>query len=534
MKNHSALTAAFEMEGIDPALAVLVPCEKPDLADFQCNGAFLAARDMKTNPRALAQAVVDRMGDDRFSVAGPGYINVKLTLDDLITALFVDENVSAAPKKIYLDFGGPNVAKSMHVGHMRSLFIGDALQRILRAAGHTVVSDIHLGDWGLQMGLLTAALMKTTPESEITLKMLEEAYPAASLRAKEDPEFKKAAQQATRTIQNPMWATEERSFWEAMVRVSVDDIKRQLKRLGIEFTLFHGESTVARLVPGIVKQFVDTLMAVESDGAIVVPSLNEDEPPMILRNSEGGYLYAASDLVTIFERAKDEADEIIYVVDQRQALHFKQLFAFAENIFSAKLVHAGFGTVNGPDGKPLKTRDGGVPKLDDLVHQTYLAAHAKNPESITRSEQVGLACLKFGDLMNPRESSYNFDPDKFTAHEGKTGAYLLYQCVRIKSILRDQPEDDLSFAEVANVGEEERTLVFKMAYGFTQAMERAVTRLSPKEIADYTYDLAQTFSKYYAHNQIAGNRARLALAKGVHDRLVYCLDLLGIQVPDKM
>jgi len=518
------LAKAFTDEGLDAALAVVSPSERPDLADFQCNGAFLAAKTAKVNPRALAERVIARINHPgiKFEVAGPGYINMTVGAEILEVLLGGDHGIEFSGR-IVLDFGGPNVAKPMHVGHMRSLVIGDSLQRILRFAGYEVLSDIHLGDWGLQMGLLLVAL-EGTPLHDYTIELLEETYPQAAARAKTDEAFKLKAQKFTQLLQQGDEELLKR--WRKMVAVSMATVERELKALDVNFTMMKGESDVQSLVEPMMTLFDG--IAEEDNGALIVRL--STEAPLILRKSDGAALYATTDLATILDRRKFAPDKIIYVTDERQQLHFQQVFETAKKVKLAddmELEHIWFGTVNDTNGKPLKTRAGGVPKLHDLIQEAIAKAAEKNEASAT---VVAMAALKFADLQNPRTGSYAFDLDKFLSFEGKTGPYLLYQAVRIKSILAKSVEP----GDIKLETEQERALAFKLVFGFSQAVNAAVRRLSPKEIADHTYDLAQTFSKYYANTQIAENPSRVALATLVLEQLECSLGLLGIEIPDRM
>ncbi len=527
------LSKAFIAAGVDPALAVIVRSERPDLAHYQCNGAFLAAKAAKQNPRALAEQILSHIDasegmDTQFSVAGPGYINVSLG-PQTFNAMFA-EPLCSVPQhngRIVLDFGGPNVAKPMHVGHLRSLVIGDSLQRILRFVGYEVISDIHLGDWGLQMGLLLAALEGTSLH-EITLDMLEDAYPKASERAKLDEPFKIKAQMFTRLLQQGDEELLKR--WKRFYDLSMATVERELTSLGINFTCYKGESDAQASIPDMVQAFIDRDIAHENDGALVVPV--SGDTPLLLRKSDGASLYSTTDLATILDRTVQYApDKIIYVTDQRQALHFEQVFEAAQKIGyvdEGQLEHVGFGTVNGPDGKPLKTRDGGVPKLNDLIQEAIAKAAEKNPDV---AEIVAMAALKFADLQNPRKSSYIFDLDKFLSFEGKTGPYVMYQAVRIKSILA---KSVMPSAAIKVETPLEVDLAFKLLIQFPAAVEDAVRLRSPKELVDHLYDLAQTFSKFYANHSIADDPSRVALSIRVLAQLQTGLNLLGIDVPEKM
>ena len=528
----AALQTAFNAQGVD-AKVVLSPSS---YSDFQCNAALAGARKVGKNPDDVAHAVLahiainDLLPGVALGVT-KGFINIAISEDKLAETL-ATQVIEAKPSDgpvVYLDFGGPNVAKPMHVGHLRSLVIGDALQRILRFTGHNVVSDIHLGDFGLQMGLLLAFL-KDVKASDVTLEMLEEAYPLASKMAKTNEEFRDHAQSLTAIIQSGYDNHIEVEKWKQFVKVSMESVFRDVQDLGVLFSLYKGESDTQKKIPRMISLIHGAGVLEEDDGAQITRAC---EPPMVLITSAGTALYSLTDLTTILQRKEDKdlpAERIIYVVDQRQSLHFQQLFEVSDKIGlfpKDKLTHVGFGTVNGPDGRPLKTRDGGSPKLHDLIESAKAKAAERNPEV---ADQVALAALKFADLQNLRMSSYAFDLDRFLSFEGKTGPYMLYQCVRIKKLLAG----NATTGKVAIRGPEERALALMLATGFNMALKKAVDALSPKEIADFAYDLAQTFSSFYAACPIAGDPSRLTLATLTLHQLETALYLLGIEVPEAM
>lgn len=533
----AALQAAFEAQGVD----VRVTLSPSKHADFQCNAA-MAGKKAGRDPNELANLVLQHLADHnslpgaKIEISGSGFLNI--TLEDSALANALDQQVIEAKPSdgpvVYLDFGGPNVAKPMHVGHLRSLVIGDSLQRILRFTGHNVVSDIHLGDFGLQMGLLLAYLNGIEPE-HVTLDMLEEVYPLASKMAKSNDQFREHAQKLTAVIQSGYDNHVEVEKWKRFVTVSMESVYRDVADLGILFTLYKGESDTRSQIPRMISMLHNAGMLEEDDGAQITRAC---EPPMVLITNAGTALYSLTDLTTILQRKEPSsgdnrppADRIIYVVDQRQSLHFQQLFEVAEKVGlypKDKLTHVGFGTVNGTDGRPLKTRDGGSPKLHDLIEAAKAKAAERNPDV---AEQVALAALKFADLQNLRMSSYAFDLDRFLSFEGKTGPYMLYQCVRIKKVLA---ASEIESGPVSIGTPEERALALMLATGFDAALKKAVISLSPKEIADFAYDLAQTFSSFYAACPITGDPSRLALATMTLHQLETALDLLGIEVPEAM
>lgn len=531
----AALQTAFDAQGVD----VKVTLSLSKHADFQCNAAMSGAKKAGRDPNDLAKLVLQHLALHNslpgvmIEISGPGFLNI--TLQDSTLASVIDEQVIAAKPSdgpvVYLDFGGPNVAKPMHVGHLRSLVIGDSLQRILRFTGHNVVSDIHLGDFGLQMGLLLAFL-KDVKASDVTLEMLEEAYPLASKMAKSSEEFRNHAQSLTAVIQSGYDNHVEVEKWKQFVKVSMESVYRDVNDLGVLFSLYKGESDTQSKIPRMIS-LIHNAGALEEDGGAQIT--RACDPPMVLITGAGTALYSLTDLTTILQRKENTrlpADRIIYVVDQRQSLHFQQLFDVSDKIGlfpKDKLTHVGFGTVNGPDGRPLKTRDGGSPKLHDLIEAAKSKAAERNPQV---ADQVALAALKFADLQTLRMSSYVFDLDRFLSFEGKTGPYMLYQCVRIKKLLES---NDAKVGPVF-IGSppEERALALMLATGFDSALKKAVDGLSPKEIADFAYDLAQTFSTFYAACPISGNASRLKLASVTLHQLETALDLLGIEVPEAM
>ena len=530
----SALQTAFEAVGVEGPV-VLSPSK---FSDFQCNAALSGAKKLGRNPSEIALMVQKHVSQHAnlsgvAIAASGGFINVDIGASAIERAL---EQQVIAPTQgdgeiVYLDFGGPNVAKPMHVGHLRSLVIGDSLQRILRFVGHNVVSDIHLGDFGLQMGLLLKQL-EDVSTNDVTLEMLEEAYPIAAKRAKEDEDFKSEAQKLTAIVQCGFDNHAEIQKWKKFILVSMESVNRDISDLGILFTMLKGESDSQTAIPRTLATLQRAGILEDDGGALITRAC---EPPMVLVTQNGTALYSLTDLATMDQRATNRnipAARIIYVVDQRQSLHFKQIFEVADKvgIFDKNnLEHVGFGTVNGLDGRPLKTRDGGSPKLHDLIEAAKEKAAERNPEV---AHQVAIAALKFADLQNLRTSSYLFDLDRFVSFEGKTGPYLLYQAVRIKKLL-SQNEAEFGSVKIGELSEE-RELAFLLVTGFGLAIKKAVAELSPKEIADFAYDLAQTFSRFYAVATIAGNPSRLALAKMALHQLETSLGLLGIEVPEAM
>ena len=479
---------AFATHGADVGSGDVVISQRPELADFQCNGAMAAAKALGRNPRALAEAVVaDVVIDDlasEVSIAGPGFINIVLrpeVLAEVVGAMAADDRLGVPhvedPLTVVVDYGGPNMSKALHVGHLRAAVIGESIKRLFRFLGHTTIGDIHIGDWGMPIGQLIIELEDRQPdlvyfdpdhagpypdEPPVTLDDLSEMYPVITQRCADDPEVAERARQATFDLQNGRQGY--LALWRHFHDVSVAEQRKDFRDLGVEFDVWYGESTVHDRLAPMVASLLDAGVARESDGAVIVdvaqPSDKKELPPLLLTRSDGSYLYSTTDLATIAMRVDDMAMDLgLYVVDARQGLHFEQVFRAARRGGVADgdvgLEHIGFGTVNGPDGKPFKTREGGVLRLGDLIalvadaaRERLDAAHIAEDyppeERDTIARQVGLAALKFGDLANHRTSNYVFDIDRFSAFEGKTGPYLQYSAVRIKSILRRAEELEIS------------------------------------------------------------------------------------------
>ena len=572
--------AAFAAEGLDAAFGQVQVSDRPDLAQFQCNGALAAAKAAKANPRAIAQTIVARLKAEpvfaRLDIAGPGFINFDVTDDALaarLGAMAKDERLGApmtgAGRTVVIDFGGPNVAKPMHVGHLRSTIIGDCLQRLFRATGWRVVSDVHLGDWGLQMGQLISEIelrgiapvyfdpdcKGPYPEvSPVTMEDLEELYPAASAACKADPARLEMARRATVELQDGRPGY--RALWKHFVAVSEKGLAREFGSLGVTFDLWNGESTVHDLIPPMLDSLKARGLAEESEGALIVPVARDDDkkpmPPLILVKSDGGVLYGTTDLATVIQRVRDyDPDLILYVVDHRQHGHFEQVFRAAGKAGlngRAHLEHVGYGTMNGTDGKPFKTRAGGVMKLYDLIAMARVEAETRlaeqglgadytAEEKAQIAQQVGLATIKFADLSNHRTTDYVFDLERFSKFEGKTGPYLQYAAVRIRSILR---KAELVSAAPAVLRTPEERAVILALLALPDAMAAAEDKRAPNILCDYAFNLAQAFSRFYAAHHVlneadAGLRAaRLALCGVTLAALTRVLDLLGIAVPERM
>ncbi len=589
-----AVGAAFAAEGVDKALARVTASDRPDLADFQSNGALAAAKALKANPRDLAAKVAERLAADprlaSVEVAGPGFINMKLSnaaLAQRAAEVAADEELAGAsrvePRKVVIDYGGPNVAKPMHVGHLRSAIIGESLKRLFRLRGDDVTGDAHFGDWGFQMGLLITACGDEgladafmaegdgpfPAQTPVTLADLDRLYPLAAGKAKEDPAFRDRARKATAELQGGRPGY--RALWRHFVAVSREALKREYDDLSVDFDLWNGESDADPLMDEMIADLKAKGLLVEDDGAQVVHVARDGEtrkkkladgsvieapspPPLLVISSEGSAMYGTTDLATILDRKKSiDPDLILYVVDERQAEHFEQVFraAYLAGYAPEKsLEHLGFGTMNGADGKPFKTRAGGVLKLRDLIdmatekarerlHEAKLGDDLPAEEFEDIAHKVAVAALKFSDLSNNRTTSYVFDLDRFMSFEGKTGPYLLYQAVRVKSLLRKAAEQGVALAPIVIEEAAERDLALTLD-AFDAATADAYDKRSPNLIAEHAYRLAQSFSKFYAACPIlvapdaATKGSRLALAAATLHQLETALRLLGIETPERM
>jgi arginyl-tRNA synthetase len=585
-------SAAFAALGLDSGHGAVRRSDRAGNGDFQCNGAMPAARSAGRPPRDLAEAVAAHVRTHAppdllasVEVAGPGFINLVPThgaLAGRAAAIAADPRAGAGlasqPLRVVIDYAGPNVAKPMHVGHLRSTIIGDSLKRMLRFAGHTVWGDAHFGDWGYQMGLLIVAVADEQPHlpyfddahqgpfpdtPPVTLADLERLYPVYSARGKSEEGLRERARRATRALQDGRPG--HRALWRHFVAVSRTALEREFANLGVTFDFWKGESDADPLIAGMVADLEARGLLVDDAGARVVfvhdrmvpkkdGSEGPDVPPLLVVSSEGSAMYGTTDLATILDRVRSLApDLMLYCVDQRQADHFEQVFRAADRagyFARAGLEHIGFGTMNGKDGKPFKTREGGVLKLADLIDmvrerartkldEAGMAADLPQAERATIAHRVGIAALKFADLQNFRGTSYVFDLDRFLAFEGKTGPYLLYAAVRIRSILRKAAEAGHAAGPPVIAHEAERALVLALD-GFSRALMAACDQRAPHIMAEHAYGLASAFSGFYAACPIlpepdaAVREGRLTLATATLAQLERALDLLGIDVPDRM
>lgn len=579
---------AFENAGYDGALGKVMVSNRPDLCEYQCNGAMAGAKQYKRSPIMIANDVAIQLADspvfrEAVSVA-PGFLNLKVSEEFLLEYLRgmresdkFGLDMPGHPQKIFIDYGGPNVAKALHVGHLRSAIIGESIKRIARYMGHEIISDIHLGDWGQPMGLIIHELQLRYPglpyfdendmgeypaEAPVDIAELEEIYPAASAKSKEDPEYKKKAMEATFKLQSGVRGY--RALWEHIIRVSVADLKRNYERLNVEFDLWKGESDVHDMIPAMVQYMKDGGYAYVSDGALVVDVKEETDtkeiPPCMILKSDGASLYNTTDLATIQMRMRDyHPDKLIYLTDKRQNLYFEQVFRCARKTKlvepETELLHIGFGTMNGQDGKPYKTRQGGVPRLENLIdeiNEEMLRKIRENSESkgvpvdeaqaVETAKTVGLAAIKYGDLSNQPSKDYVFDMDRFTSFEGDTGPYILYTIVRIKSILTKYKEQggDPDSAELRTVqSESEKALVMELSK-FNAMMEAAFTESAPNRVCAYIYDLANEFNHFYHETPILGEEEEdkkagwIALLKLTQEVLESCIHMLGFDAPERM
>ena len=574
---------AFEQNEYDKKLGKVVVSNRPDLCQYQCNGAMAGAKLYHKAPIMIANQVVESLQDNEMfesvEAVMPGFINIKLNSE--FVAKYLNDMKEAdkygcenkAPETIVIDYGGANVAKPLHVGHLRSAVIGESVKRIERFMGNKVISDVHLGDWGLQMGLIITELECRKPdlvyfdesytgeypeEAPFTISELEEIYPCASAKSKVDEEFKEKAHQATLKLQSGY--APYTAIWKHIMKVSVEDLKKNYGNLNVDFDLWKGESDAQPYIPGLIQDLIDKKLAYESQGALVVDISKEDDtkelPPCIVRKSDGAALYATSDLATIIQRGQDyKPNHYIYVADKRQELHFTQVFRVSKkaNIVdeNTKMEFLGFGTMNGKDGKPFKTRDGGVMRLENLIAQINKAVYDKIMENRTVSEEeanntakiVGLAALKYGDLSNQASKDYIFDIDRFASFEGNTGPYILYTIVRIKSILEKYKAEsgnaDVNLPVINTDNGSQMQLMLEVAK-FNEIIENAAEELAPHKICSYVYDLSNAFNRFYHETKILAEEDQtkkagyIALINLTINVLEQCIDLLGFSAPDRM
>ena len=580
---NEKMAAAFEAAGYDGEYGKVTLSNRPDLCEFQCNGAMAGAKRYHKAPIMIANDVVAKLeGSDVFSeasAAAPGFINLK-TAPSFVSAFLrdmaADERLGVHPdsgaRRIIIDYGGANVAKPLHVGHLRSAVIGESIKRILRYLGNDVIGDVHLGDWGLQMGLIITEVKHRQPElvyfdpdyqgeypaqAPFTISQLEEIYPFASAKSKEDPAYKEEAMQATYELQHGNRGY--LALWQHILDVSIADLKKNYGALNVEFDLWKKESDAQPYIPDMVQRLKDEGYARMDQGALVVDVKEESDtkevPPCMILKSDGSSLYNTTDLATlVMRRELYDPDEVIYVVDKRQELYFTQVFRCAKKTGIAKedlsLKFLGFGTMNGKDGKPFKTREGGVMRLENLIREIgegmyskIMENHEADPEEAKETAKlVALSAIKYGDLSNQASKDYIFDVEKFTSFEGDTGPYLLYTIVRIKSILGrySQEGGDPSACRILDAcSDSEKALMLQLT-GFESAVDQAAAELAPHKICAFIYELANAFNRFYHETRILGEtdenkkQSWIALITLTLRVLEQAIDLLGFNAPDRM
>ncbi len=577
------VSEAFEKAGYDASYGKVSDSNRPDLCEYQCNGAMAGAKRYHKAPIMIANDVVTYLQEDdmfeEVNAVKPGFINIKLSGDFVTDYLKqmreADKFGLEAPETvetIIIDYGGPNVAKPLHVGHLRSAIIGESIKRMNRYQGHHVIGDVHLGDWGLQMGLIIEELKERKPdlcyfdenytgeypkEAPFTISELEEIYPCASAKSKVDESFAQKAHEATFQLQNGNRGY--KALWNHIMNVSVTDLKKNYSNLNVEFDLWKTESDAQPYIPDMIEMMKEKGLAHMSDGALVVDVKEEEDakevPPCILVKSDGATLYSTTDLATIVERMKlFHPTEIIYVVDKRQEMHFTQVFRCSRKAGTVeedtKLKFLGFGTMNGKDGKPFKTRDGGVMRLETLIAEINQAVYEKIMENRAISEEearetakvIGLAAIKYGDLSNQASKDYVFDVDRFTSFEGNTGPYILYTIVRIKSIVKKYNElngEKELFRLLPPVSVSEKKLMLELTK-LNEVLEQSIAELAPHKICAYIYDLANQFNSFYHETKILSEENKqkqegyIALILLTQQILETCIDLLGFDAPERM
>ena len=583
------VTNAFTGQGYDAKYGKVTLSNRPDLCEYQCNGAMAAAKEYKCAPfmisDKIAQALAENELFESVESVKPGFINMKVSpayLAKYVSDMKADEgrfgcDKAARPKTIIVDYGGANVAKPLHVGHLRSAVIGESIKRIGKFMGHHMIGDVHLGDWGLQMGLIIVELKERKPdlvyydesytgeypkEAPFTISELEDIYPTASKKSKEDEAFREAAMEATSQLQAGRRGY--RALLAHILDVSVTDLKKNYDNLNVSFELWKGESDAQPYIPDMVQMMKDKGFAYMSEGALVVDVKEDTDtkeiPPCIILKSDGASLYSTTDLATIVMRMQDyNPDAIIYLTDQRQSMHFVQVFRCARKTGlvgpDVELTHIGFGTMNGKDGKPFKTRDGGVMRLEYLLDEINeemlkkITENQKEKENLDISEEeakqtaktVALAAVKYGDLSNQASKDYCFDIERFTSFEGNTGPYILYTIVRIKSILKKYTaKNTLPDAPILGAHSASEKNLMLVLSRFNAMMENAYEEKAPHKICAYIYELANAFNGFYHETKILSEEdlkvqasyiGLLVLTKNI---LETCIDVLGFSAPDRM
>lgn len=577
------LGKAFEKAGYEKSYAKVTLSNRPDLCEYQCNGAMAGAKAYHKAPFMIADDVISKLTEKTYigeiEAVKPGFINIKLdkkAAADYLNSMMSDEELgiekAKEPQTIIVDYGGPNVAKPLHVGHLRSAVIGESVKRIARKMGHKVLGDIHLGDWGYQMGLIITELKERQPDlpyfdddfsgeypedAPFTISELEEIYPTASAKAKEDASYRERALHATYLLQNGHRGYT--AVWRHIMDVSVADLKKNYENLNVEFDLWKGESDAQSDIPDMIGRLKAEGFAHIDQGALVIDVQEDSDtkgiPPCMIQKSDGASLYGTTDLATLIQRKREiDPDQIIYIVDKRQELHFIQVFRAAKKTGiiapRTKLEFLGFGTMNGRDGKPFKTREGGIMRLEDLIADIGDEMYKKITDNRTVEESearatakiVGLSAIKYGDLSNQASKDYVFDVDRFTSFEGNTGPYILYTIVRIKSILNKYTAgggalDGLTIIPAASGSE--KALMLEAAK-YNDVIETAYTELAPHKICAYIYDLANAFNKFYHETKIlteedeAQKESYIGLLVLTKEVLESCIDVLGFEAPERM
>ena len=577
------LEEAFESAGYDKSLARVTLSNRPDLCEYQCNGAMAGAKAYKKAPIMIANDVVEKLAGSKYigevQAVNPGFINLKINEEAVasyLNEMREDDNLgiemAEKPQMILVDYGGPNVAKPLHVGHLRSAIIGESIKRISRKMGHKVLGDIHLGDWGYQMGLIITELRARRPElpyfddafsgdypeeAPFTIGELEEIYPTASGKAKEDEAYREEALHATYLLQNGHRGYT--AIWNHIMHVSVTDLKKNYANLNVSFDLWKGESDAQAYIPDMIERLKKEGYAHIDDGALVIDVKEETDtkeiPPCMIQKSDGASLYGTTDLATLVQREEDyHPDRVVYVVDKRQELHFVQVFRAAKKTGivseNTELKFLGFGTMNGKDGKPFKTREGGVMRLENLIAEIEDEMYKKITDNRTveadeakkTAKIVGLSAIKYGDLSNQASKDYVFDVDRFTSFEGNTGPYILYTIVRIKSILNKYVAEGGSLEGLSLSGargSSEKALMLELVK-YNEVMETAFEELAPHKICAYIYDLANAFNHFYHETKIlseeneAVKKSYIALLILSKEVLEACIDVLGFEAPERM
>ena len=577
------LAVAFDKAGYDKSYAKVTRSDRPDLCEYQCNGAMAGAKAYHKAPFMIAEDVTANLEKrewmEQVEVVKPGFINIHVDAGKAakyLNAMNQDPDLglekAERPQAILIDYGGPNVAKPLHVGHLRSAIIGESVKRIARKMGHTVLGDIHLGDWGYQMGLIITELEERQPdlpyfqkgyegeypkEAPFTIGELEEIYPAASARAKKDEAYREKALHATYLLQNGDRGC--RAIWQHIMNVSVADLKKNYANLNVEFDLWKGESDAQADIPDMIRRLKEEGYAHLDEGALVIDVQEETDtkeiPPCMIQKSDGASLYGTTDLATLIQRERDyHPDQIIYVVDKRQELHFVQVFRAARKTGivpeETRLRFLGFGTMNGKDGKPFKTREGGIMRLEVLIAEIQEEMYKKIAENRTVDQAeasetariVGLSAIKYGDLSNQASKDYVFDVDRFTSFEGNTGPYILYTIVRIKSILSKYAAEgkDPEQARIQGTKDNLTKALMLSCARYNEVIEGAYEELAPHKICAYIYDLANDFNRFYHETRILAEEdpkkkesyiGLLVLTKRV---LEACIDMLGFEAPERM